>query len=87
MCFARCCLEELLTFQVCYGDGNFVHVCFASSQAATRCSNVALFPERALGARNLLAEAANACLALNGQLLLGKLMAHLSAEMHSKIYG
>ncbi|CAE7247858.1 Nup35 [Symbiodinium natans] len=36
--------------EVCYGDGNFVHVCFASSQAA------------------------NACLALNGQLLLGKLM-------------
>eukprot|EP00439_Symbiodinium_sp_Y106_P042969 s3057_g5.t1 len=36
--------------EVCHGDGNFVHVCFASSQAAS------------------------ACLALNGQLLLGKLM-------------
>ncbi|CAE7213137.1 Nup35 [Symbiodinium sp. CCMP2592] len=36
--------------EVCHGDGNFVHVCFASSQAA------------------------NASLALNGQLLLGKLM-------------
>ncbi|CAE7668322.1 Nup35, partial [Symbiodinium pilosum] len=36
--------------EVCYGDGNFVHVCFASSQAAS------------------------ACLGLNGQLLLAKVM-------------
>jgi len=36
--------------EVCHGEGNFMHICFASSQAAT------------------------ACLALNGQLLLGKIM-------------
>ncbi|CAK9070574.1 unnamed protein product [Durusdinium trenchii] len=36
--------------EVCYGEGNFMHVCFGSPQAAS------------------------ACLALNGQLLLGKIM-------------
>lgn len=36
--------------EVCHGEGNFMHICFVSSQAAT------------------------ACLALNGQLLLGKIM-------------